>query len=295
MYGGELVLRWTFSAERFDGQTINELADAYLGELSSLIEHCLRDDAGGLTPSDFPLANLSQTQLDALPVPAAAIEDIYPLTPMQEGMLLHTLLEPGTGLYYMQDRYRINSELDPQRFAQAWQAVIARHEALRASFCWNVGEDMLQVIHKPGDTPIEYLDWSDLAEAEQESKLQSLLKTEREAGFDLLNQAPFHLRLIRVGEARYWFMMSNHHILIDAWCRSLLMSDFFEIYSALGEGREAQLAMPPRYRDYIGWLQHQSLAEARQWWKPICRGSNGPRLSRATGHCCANMPATAAA
>ncbi|MDR6605730.1 non-ribosomal peptide synthetase [Pseudomonas synxantha] len=272
VYGGELVLRWTFSAERFDPQTINELADAYLGELQSLIGHCLREDAGGLTPSDFPLAQLNQTQLDALPIPAAVIEDVYPLTPMQEGMLLHTLLEPGTGLYYMQDRYRINSELDPQRFAQAWQAVIARHEALRASFCWNVGEAMLQVIHKPGSTPIEYLDWSAIAEAEQEPKLQTLLKTEREAGFDLLNQAPFHLRLIRVGTARYWFMMSNHHILIDAWCRSLLMNDFFEIYSALGEGREAQLGLVSRYRDYIGWLQHQSLAEARQWWKTNLQG-----------------------
>ncbi|EJM80943.1 non-ribosomal peptide synthetase [Pseudomonas sp. GM60] len=272
VYGGELVLRWTFSAERHDPQTISELADAYLGELQSLIVHCLRDEAGGLTPSDFPLAKLTQPQLDALPIPAAAIEDVYPLTPMQEGMLLHTLLEPGTGLYYMQDRYRINSALDPQRFAEAWQAVIARHEALRASFCWNVGEDMLQVIHKPGSTPIESLDWTAIAEAEQEPKLQALLKSEREAGFDLLNQAPFHLRLIKVGEARYWFMMSNHHILIDAWCRSLLMNDFFEIYTALGEGREAQLAVPPRYRDYIGWLQRQSLAEARQWWKTNLQG-----------------------
>ncbi|WP_408597965.1 non-ribosomal peptide synthetase [Pseudomonas sp. PLMAX] len=272
VYGGELVLRWTFSAERYEPQTISELADAYLGELSSLIEHCLGADAGGLTPSDFPLAKLTQAQLDALPIAAAVIEDVYPLTPMQEGMLLHTLLEPGTGLYYMQDRYRINSELDPQRFAQAWQAVIARHEALRASFCWNVGEDMLQVIHKPGSTPIEYLDWSDIVDAEQEPKLQALLKSEREAGFDLLNQAPFHLRLIRVGAARYWFMMSNHHILIDAWCRSLLMNDFFEIYTALGEGREAQLAVPPRYRDYIAWLQHQSLAEARNWWKTNLQG-----------------------
>ncbi|VVN30180.1 Linear gramicidin synthase subunit D [Pseudomonas fluorescens] len=272
VYGGELVLRWTFSAERHKPQTIRELADAYLGELQSLIAHCLRDDAGGLTPSDFPLAKLTQPQLDALPIPAADIEDVYPLTPMQEGMLLHTLLEPGTGLYYMQDRYRINSELDPQRFTQAWQAVIARHEALRASFCWNVGEDMLQVIHKPGRTPIEYLDWTLIAEAEQEPKLQALLKSEREAGFDLLNQAPFHLRLIRVGEARYWFMMSNHHILIDAWCRSLLMNDFFEIYTALGEGREAQLAVPSRYRDYIGWLQRQSLGEARQWWKTNLQG-----------------------
>jgi len=272
VYGGELVLRWTFSRERHDPQTIRELADAYLAELQSLVAHCLKDDAGGLTPSDFPLAHLTQAQLDALPVPASAIEDVYPLTPMQEGLLLHTLLEPGTGLYYMQDRYRINSALDPQRFAQAWQAVIARHEALRASFCWNVGEDMLQVIHKPGSTPVEYLDWSHDPEHEQEPRLQALLKSEREAGFDLLNQAPFHLRLIRVGAERYWFMMSNHHILIDAWCRSLLMNDFFDIYMALGEGREAQLATPPRYRDYIAWLQRQNLNEARQWWQQNLQG-----------------------
>ncbi|TFY89458.1 amino acid adenylation domain-containing protein [Pseudomonas nabeulensis] len=272
VYGGELVLRWTFSRERHDPQTIRELAEAYLAELHSLVAHCLKDDAGGLTPSDFPLAQLTQPQLDALPVPASAIEDVYPLTPMQEGLLLHTLLEPGTGLYYMQDRYRINSALDPERFAQAWQAVIARHEALRASFCWNVGEDMLQVIHKPGSTPIEYLDWSNDPEDEQEPRLQALLKSEREAGFDLLNQAPFHLRLIRVGAERYWFMMSNHHILIDAWCRSLLMNDFFELYMALGEGRDAQLATPPRYRDYIAWLQRQNLNEARQWWQQNLRG-----------------------
>ncbi|KQM47507.1 non-ribosomal peptide synthetase [Pseudomonas sp. Leaf15] len=292
VYGGELLLRWTFSRERHDPQTIRELADGYLSELQSLIAHCLNDEAGGLTPSDFPLAHLTQAQLDSLPVPANVIEDVYPLTPMQEGLLLHTLLEPGTGLYYMQDRYRINSALDPERFAQAWQAVIARHEALRASFCWNVGEDMLQVIHKPGSTPIEYLDWSHEPEAEQEPRLQALLKAEREAGFDLLNQAPFHLRLIRVGEARYWFMMSNHHILIDAWCRSLLMNDFFDIYMALGEGRDAQLATPPRYRDYIAWLQRQNLNEARQWWQQNLQGferttpipSDRPFLREHAGH-----------
>ncbi len=292
VYGGELVLRWTFSRERHDANTIRELAEAYVAELYSLIAHCLKDDAGGLTPSDFLLAKLTQPQLDSLPVPASAIEDVYPLTPMQEGLLLHTLLEPGTGLYYMQDRYRINSALDPERFAQAWQAVIARHEALRASFCWNVGEDMLQVIHKPGSTPIEYLDWSNDPEAEQEPRLQALLKAEREAGFDLLNQAPFHLRLIRVGEARYWFMMSNHHILIDAWCRSLLMNDFFEIYMALGEGHDAQLATAPRYRDYIAWLQRQNLNEAREWWQQNLQGferttpipSDRPFLREHAGH-----------
>ena len=272
VYGGELLLRWTFSAQRYDAAIIEQLAQAYVSELHALIAHCVSDGAGGLTPSDFPLARLSQAQLDALPVAAELIEDVYPMTPMQEGMLLHTLLEPGTGLYYMQDRYRINSALDPQRFAQAWQEVVGRHEALRASFCWNVGEDMLQIIHRPGSTDIDYLDWSAEPQEGHEARLQALLKQEREAGFDLLNKAPFHLRLIRLGAERYWFMMSNHHILIDAWCRSLLMSDFFDIYSALGEGRVAQLATPPRYRDYIGWLQQQNLQQANDWWQRNLQG-----------------------
>ncbi|UXJ55658.1 non-ribosomal peptide synthase/polyketide synthase [Pseudomonas citronellolis] len=267
VYGGELVLRWTYSAERYEEQTIAELANAYRDELQALIAHCLGDDAGGLTPSDFPLARLSQAQLDALAVPAAQIDDVYPLTPMQEGLLLHTLLEPGTGIYYMQDRYRIDSELDRERFAAAWQAVVARHEALRASFSWNAGEAMLQVIHKPGRLRIEFLDWSELPADGHEERLQALHKQERETGFDLLEEPPFHLRLIRLGAARYWFMMSNHHILIDAWCRGLLMSDFFEIYSALGEGRAPQLPAAPRYRDYIAWLQRQDLEHSRRWWQ----------------------------
>ncbi|MGS7250674.1 non-ribosomal peptide synthetase [Pseudomonas anuradhapurensis] len=272
VYGGALQLRWTFSAERYDERTIASLAEAYRQELLALVEHCLADGNGSFTPSDFPLAHLTQAQIDTLPVPAAQIEDVYPLTPMQEGMLLHTLLEPGTGLYYMQDRYRINSALDPERFAQAWQAVVARHEALRASFSWNSGEAMLQIIHKPGNTPLDYQDWRDLDEDAQEQRLQALHKQEREAGFALLSEAPFHLRLVRVADERYWFMMSNHHILIDAWCRSLLMNDFFEIYQALGEGRQAQLPVPPRYRDYIGWLQHQGLDDARAWWQASLAG-----------------------
>ncbi|MCE1116999.1 MULTISPECIES: non-ribosomal peptide synthetase [Pseudomonas] len=272
VYGGALQLRWSFSAERYDEATIATLAEAYRQELLALVGHCLADGNGSFTPSDFPLAQLTQEQIDALPVPAAQIEDVYPLTPMQEGLLLHTLLEPGTGLYYMQDRYRINSALDPERFAQAWQAVVARHEALRASFSWNAGEAMLQIIHKAGNTPVDYQDWRGLDDDAQEQRLQTLHKQEREAGFELLREAPFHLRLVRVADERYWFMMSNHHILIDAWCRSLLMNDFFELYQALGEGRQAQLPVPPRYRDYIGWLQRQDLGEARQWWQANLAG-----------------------
>lgn len=273
---GRLGIRWTYSREQFDQDSVAALADAFNAELALLVEHCLDGRSGGCSPTDFPLACLSQAQLDALAVPARRIEDIYPLTPMQEGLLLHTLLEPGQGLYFMQDRYRIDSALDHERFAQAWSAVVARHEALRASFVWNSGETMLQVIQRPEALDVEVLDWRGRNAETQERSLHGLLEQERLAGFALLERPPFHLRLIRLAEARYWFIMSNHHILIDAWCRGLLMSDFLDIYAALGEGRAPALAPAPRYRDYIAWLQRQDHERSGAWWRANLAGLERP-------------------
>ena len=276
VYGGELQLRWTFSEQVFDTANIERLAADYQAELEGLLEHCLAEGSGGITPSDFPLARLSQEQLDSLSLAPGEIGDIYPLTPMQEGLLLHTLLEPRSGIYFMQDRYTINSAIDFERFATAWHAVVDRHEALRASFWWNSGENMQQIIHRRSTARIELLDWSALPAADHDQRLRNLLKAEREAGFNLLEEAPFRLRLIRLGAECHWFIMSNHHILIDAWCRSLLMGDFLEIYGALGEGREARLPTPPRYRDYIGWLQQQDAQAAADFWRDNLRGFERP-------------------
>ncbi|TBU72197.1 non-ribosomal peptide synthase/polyketide synthase [Phytopseudomonas daroniae] len=276
VYGGELTLRWTFSDKLFRVEAIERLAAAYQAELQALIAHCLAPEAGGVTPSDFPLARLDQAQLDALPLPFQAIDDVYPLTPMQEGLLLHTLLEPGTGIYFMQDRYRIDSALDVERFERAWRAVVARHEALRASFCWNNGEQMLQIIHRGDGDGVQFLDWSAVPADQHEARLQQLLEDERLAGFDLLQRPPLRLRLIRLASDRHWFIMSNHHILIDAWCRSILMGDFLAIYQALEQGREAELATPPRYREFIAWLQRQGLEQSQHYWRQALAGFERP-------------------
>jgi len=276
VYGGELTLRWTFSEQLFRLETIEQLAQAYQRTLQALIQHCLQPEAGGITPSDFPLARLGQAQLDALPLAFDAIEDVFPLTPMQEGLLLHTLLEPGTGIYFMQDRYSIDSALDVARFDRAWRAVVARHEALRASFCWSAGEQMLQIIHRGDGDGVEFLDWSALPADGHEARLQALLERERLAGFELLERPPLHLRLIRLAPEQHWFIMSNHHILIDAWCRSIMMGDFLAIYKALEQGGEAQLATPPRYREFIAWLHHQGLETSQQYWRQTLAGFARP-------------------
>jgi hypothetical protein len=96
---------------------------------SSIAAPCRRS----ATPSDFPLAGLDMAGLDSLPVPLAQIEDIYPLSPMQQGMLFHTLDGSGADLH-QPDRVPVQG-LDLPRFEAAWNQVIARHEILRTGFC----------------------------------------------------------------------------------------------------------------------------------------------------------------
>ncbi|MCY1271539.1 Linear gramicidin synthase subunit B [compost metagenome] len=271
VYGGELALQFGYSREMYRRETIEALAEAYRAELEALVEHCLAEGNGGFTPSDFPLAKLTQAQLDALPVPVASVEDIYPLSPMQEGLLVHTLLEPHSGIYFMQDRYIIDSEIDLPRFTAAWREVARRHDALRASFSLDDDGQMLQIIHRDAAPEVDFRDWSERPEGEHEAALQELLATDRAQGFDLLNKPPFALRLIRRGAGQYWFILSNHHILIDAWCRSLLLQDFFALYSG-----SRSLAPAARYRDFIAWLQAQGERAALDAWSTELAGFEQP-------------------
>ncbi|WP_449434132.1 amino acid adenylation domain-containing protein [Pseudomonas putida] len=276
VYAGELRLGWTYSREMYHEQTIQTLAMAFEQALREVIEHCLDDDAQGVTPSDFPLAGLSQAQLDRLPVAARDIEDIYPLSPMQEGLLMHTLLEPGTGIYLMQYCYRVEHAIDIGAFNEAWKAVIARHEVLRTSFCWDLGERMVQIVHRRTEPALRVLDWRHLAEEQYEEALQAELDAELQQGFDMAREVPFRLRLIQLGGERFGFVFSNHHVLLDAWCRMGVVDEFFKVYQALTTGQPVQLPTPPRYRDFIAWLQRWDRDASRGFWRNQLAGFERP-------------------
>ena len=150
VYGGELSLQWGFSREMFEAATVQGLADEYATELRVLIEHCCATPAGQVSPSDFPLARVTQQQLDALPVAGPAIADLYPLSPMQQGMLFHTLLEPESQAYINQLRLDIEG-LDLLAFGRAWQAALDRHDILRSSFHWLGLDSAHQLIQRQVD------------------------------------------------------------------------------------------------------------------------------------------------
>src|SRR5436305_14797522 len=87
------------------------------------------------------------------PVKLPNVEDIYPLSPMQQGMLFHSLYEPGTGVYFFQIGFQIQGRLDVQAFRRAWEEVVRRHSALRTGFLWEDIDEPVQVVRKRVEFP----------------------------------------------------------------------------------------------------------------------------------------------
>ncbi|WP_425274698.1 amino acid adenylation domain-containing protein, partial [Pseudomonas allii] len=263
VYGGELALRWGFSREMFEVATVQRLADDYAAELQALIEHCCATPAGQVTPSDFPLARLTQQQLDALPIAGPAIADLYPLSPMQQGMLFHTLYAPEAEAYINQLRLDIEG-LDLLAFGRAWQAALDRHDILRSSFHWLGLDSAHQVIQRQVDVQLQVIE--DVA-----ADVDALAAAEREKGF-ALNAAPlFRLMLVR-GAGRAWYLIfTSHHILMDGWSNAQLLGEVIAHYAG-------QTVPVPQgqFRDYLGWLQQQASGEA--FWKAALAPLQAPTL-----------------
>ena len=222
---------------------------------------------GQAAPTQAPALAMDPSLIAQLPVPAEQIEDVYPLTPMQHGMLLHTLRNPNSGIYVMQDRYRIDGELDLDAFEWAWQRVVDNHPALRATFHWQWAAEPVQVVRRTVALPVERLDLRALGHEAAVARYEALLHEELRTGLPL-NQPPLlRLRVARVADAEYRWALSFHHMVMDAWCLSLLLTDFFDHYDACRTGTAA-VSRPGRpHRDFLAWLRSRDVEAARGYWR----------------------------
>ncbi|MGP4845613.1 amino acid adenylation domain-containing protein [Marinobacter sp. 1Y8] len=267
---GQLRFDWQFSRARFRAESIEQLMVLYRDALTDLIEGCA-ESAGGLTPSDVPLASVDQVWLDQLP-DARNIEDVLPLAAMQEGILLHSLLEQGTGIYLMQDHYQVDADVDFDAFTKAWNAVVQRHPMLRTGFCGLDGGEQRQIVYRKVPSPTQYIDLSHLDRDSAEQELEALLAQERREGFDFAKPPLLRLRLVHFGPQDNRIIQSHHHALIDAWCRGLMLAEFFAHYQASLGGRLRSLPPARPYRDFIAWLQSQDDELSRRYWQSTLAG-----------------------
>ncbi len=270
VYGGELAMQWGFSSQMYKPATVQALADAYQHELCALIEHCCTRAKPQATPSDFPLARIDQAGLDALPVQWDELEDLYALSPMQQGILFHSLMQDRGGNSYINQMRLAVQGLDPQRFQEAWQATLQAHPILRSGFIWQGDlEHPVQVVYRHCTLPLRCEDWRGRGAVLQ--ALDVLADQEQAGPFDLLHAPLLRLVLVQTSDEDWEIIYTHHHVLMDGWSNSRVLGEVLQRYSG-------QALLPPttRYRDYIGWLQGQDRAASEAFWREQLSGLPAP-------------------
>src|ERR1041385_6148181 len=208
------------------------------------------------------------------------VEGFYPLSPMQQGMLYHTLYAPESGTYMQQVSCTLKGELNVAAFAHAWQEVIDRHPVLRSGFLWEKLKGPVQLVQRKVKLPLEQQDWQHFSPEQQETELEALLRADRGRGFVLAHAPLLRLLLLQLGTHTYQFIWSHHHILFDGWSVPLLLQEVFAFYEAGCRGESLKLDQPRPFRDYIVWLKQQDMNRAEAYWRKALAGFTTPtRLS----------------
>src|SRR5689334_14706439 len=206
---------------------------------------------------------------------AANVADAYPASPVQQGLLFHSLYEQGSGVYVTQMVCSL-SGLRPELFEEAWQRVIERHDVLRTAFVWKSVETPLQVVGRRVRALIKHMDHRGVSAAEREAGFKTCLAEDRLLGFDVAKAPLMRLALWREDDDLCKFVWSHHHLLLDGWAAAIVLREVFLAYDALSRDVEPAFGPVSPYKNYIGWLQQQDLRAAEAYWRETLAGFRAP-------------------
>ncbi|MGC4098053.1 MAG: amino acid adenylation domain-containing protein [Nitrospira sp.] len=248
----------------FQHQTVAELAEAAGGrieEVDSKPTHTVLVQR----PTDPVL-------LEAARRVYPTTEEAYPLTPLQQGLLFHSLYEPQSGVYIEQLSCLLRGRLDHAVFLDAWRMVIARSTPLRTAFMWQELDKPVQVVLPSEAPPIIELDWRDADECNQKEQLREFLRKDRLTDFDLTKPPLMRLALIRVAEDARYLIWTHHHIVLDGWCLPIILGDLFACYAFVKGGPEPGKPPSQPYRHYVEWIESQDRTAAEAYWRQTLSG-----------------------
>jgi len=287
---GQLSFTIRYSRAHYHRETLERLAVRFQLHLQDMIAHCAAKEQVELTPSDVVLDGIGIQELDQLVEQMGAIgdiENVYPLTPMQEGMLFHSIMESGKGAYFEQVLMELRGPLDVGAFRQSMERLQQRHEILRSNV-YSGWQKPVLVVFKSKPAEVAIADVRAVQEGEREAAVQQLAKQDQARGFDLCCDALVRATIVQTGEESCQLIWSFHHLLMDGWCMPIVWRELLEMYFATVEQREPQLSEAPAYRPYIEWLAGQDESQAADYWRQYLQGYEQhvilPGQSSGTGH-----------
>src|SRR5215213_2719522 len=276
--GPRLTANWMWAGALLDEAAVRDLAETWFRALTALTQHAAQAGAGGWTPSDLVLVDLTQGDIERLEAEYPKIEDILPLSPLQEGPLFHALYDAqGPDVYTVQLELELEGRLDPAVLEASLQAVVARHASLRSGFRHEQLSRPVQVVMARAAVPWRLIDLSGQDAAGQQRELSTIVEADRLERFDLSAPPLMRFALIKLAADRHRLLISNHHLLMDGWSAPILVRELLEVYAL--HGSAASLPRVTPYRDYLGFIARQDRAAGLAAWREALAGlEEGTRL-----------------
>jgi amino acid adenylation domain-containing protein/non-ribosomal peptide synthase protein (TIGR01720 family) len=211
------------------------------------------------------------------------VQNLYPLSPTQEGMLFHLLAGDDPEAYVQQIGYRIRGHLDAVHFEAAWNQLIRRHDILRTAIVHTNAKQPLQVVLKQRRLDFRFEDLTTLDTAAQAAWLERFQTQDRATPFDPARAMLMRVALLRLAPDLHEVLWSHHHLITDGWSIGVLQNELVEIYRALVQGQQPNLPAAPPYSRYIRFLESLDAAAGAAYWRRSLAGYTQP----------ASIPATA--
>ncbi|MEV6139125.1 amino acid adenylation domain-containing protein [Nocardia sp. NPDC051990] len=270
--GPRLVATWTWAEALLTEDEIGELGRLWFAALGAMVT-CAERTGGGRTPSDLALVSLTQQQIDRLEAEYPGLEDVLPITPVQEGMLYHALYaERVHDPYVVQVLVDLQGSVDTARLRASLEAMIDRHPGLRARFVHSRLDQPVQVITRQAGLSWGQLDLTGADEVAGDEALAA----DRLRGFALATEPLFRATLIRLSPNRIRLSLTHHHIVCDGWSIPVLLRELFDIYLAGGKADRLPPVTP--YRAFFEWRSTRDRTAAEAVWRDVLAGVTGPTL-----------------
>ncbi|MEE4564544.1 amino acid adenylation domain-containing protein [Paenibacillus polymyxa] len=202
----------------------------------------------------------------------ALIQNIYPLTPMQEGLLYHSILDEHSEAYFDQTVITLNERLNAETLKESFQTLIDRYDVLRTVFVYKETDQPLQVVLANKEATIDYRDITELNEAEQRLYVDNFTINDRKMRFDLEKDLLIRISVLALSDTSCKMVLSFHHIIMDGWCIGTIAKDLFQIYRAYSIKQKPELDAVFPYSRYISWLGQQNKKTALAYWEQQLSG-----------------------
>jgi amino acid adenylation domain-containing protein/non-ribosomal peptide synthase protein (TIGR01720 family) len=277
---GQLQLEWSYDSTRFKEETIQKIAASYVGMLQHIIEHCSQVANTVMTPGDYGLPRevtfeSLQTFLNSS-IHQYEIEDVFVLSPLQEGMLFHSLYATDAAAYMVQFQCDIMGSFSQESFNRSWSYLMEKHSILRTAI-FNAGLGTpVQCVYKNIPVPVKLIDYTALSEEEALLKIANFLEHDQATAFDLNKSPLFRITLFRINQGCTRLVFTNHHLLWDGWSFSKLISNFMECYEAV----ESENTLPEitfdNFGDHVRSVLNKNQEAGLLFWKKYLSGVSSP-------------------